>query len=125
MYLGAMALTVAAGLATRRYGAHLPAFVATYGGDTLWALTVFLGIGALAPGWATWRVAAWALATAFLVEIGQLYRAPWIDTLRSTRLGALVLGQGFLWSDLPCYAAGVAIGAAIERRMCASACRPR
>ena len=120
MYLGAMALTVAAGLATRRYGAHLPAFVAEYGGDTLWALMVFLGIGALAPGWSTWRVAGVALATAFVVEISQLYRAPWIDAVRNTRLGGLVLGQGFLWSDLPCYAAGVAIGAVIERRIVSS-----
>lgn len=40
---------------------------------------------------------------------------PWLDALRHTRAGALALGQGFLWSDLACYAAGIAIGVFIER----------
>ena len=47
-------------------------------------------------------------------EFSQLYRAPWIDAVRATRLGALVLGQGFLWSDLWCYAAGVTLAAGID-----------
>jgi len=41
-----------------------------------------------------------------------LYHAPWIDAARATRLGALDLGYGFLWSDLVCYLVG-AVGAAI------------
>ncbi|MFM8818855.1 MAG: DUF2809 domain-containing protein, partial [Phycisphaerales bacterium] len=44
----------------------------------------------------------------------QLHHAPWIDGIRATRLGALVLGSGFLWSDIACYAVGVAGGAAGE-----------
>ena len=35
------------------------------------------------------------------VEESQLYHASWIDSIRGTTLGALVLGHGFLWSDLP------------------------
>jgi hypothetical protein len=33
---------------------------------------------------------------------------------RATRLGSLVLGSGFLWSDFACYAAGICFGAATE-----------
>ena len=49
-----------------------------------------------------------------LVE-GQLYHAPWIDSIRRTTLGGLVLGFDFVWSDLACYAVGVGLGILIER----------
>ncbi|MCY7330065.1 MAG: DUF2809 domain-containing protein [Saprospiraceae bacterium] len=38
--------------------------------------------------------------------MGQLYHAPWMDGLRVTRLGGLILGFGCLWSDLGCYTLG-------------------
>jgi Protein of unknown function (DUF2809) len=40
--------------------------------------------------------------------------APWIDSIRQTILGGLILGFGFLWSDFACYAVGVALGVMIE-----------
>jgi hypothetical protein len=43
-----------------------------------------------------------ALAFAWAIELSQLYHAPGIEALRHTRLGGLVLGFGFLWSDLVC-----------------------
>lgn len=61
---------------------------------------------------------AFAIATA--IECSQLYRAPWIDAWRATTLGALVLGQGFLWSDLLCYAVGVALAAVVDRAITTS-----
>ena len=39
---------------------------------------------------------------------------PWLDALRATTLGALVLGQGFLWSDIVCYAVGVMLAAILD-----------
>ena len=48
-----------------------------------------------------------ALVFSYLIEISQLYHAPWIDAIRSTALGGLVLGFGFLWSDILCYTVGV------------------
>ena len=107
-------LVVALGLASRRYAAALPAFVAEYAGDTLWASMAFVGIGLLAPRWPSLRVAFAALALSYAVEVSQLYHAPWIDTIRSTRIGALVLGYGFLWSDLVCYTVGVALAVVTE-----------
>ena len=108
------ALVIALGLASRQYAAVLPAFVAEYAGDTLWALMVFLIVGLLAPRWSSLRVAAAALAISFAVEVSQLYHAPWIDAIRDTRVGGLVLGFGFLWSDLACYTLGVALGVMLE-----------
>lgn len=114
MYLGLIGVVLALGLASRRFGAVLPGFVAAYAGDTLWATLVFLGSAWLLPGWSTARLAALAAAFAAAIEISQLYQAAWINAIRHTVLGGLVLGFGFLWSDLVCYAVGIALGALMD-----------
>jgi Protein of unknown function (DUF2809) len=63
---------------------------------------------------ATRHLALGAVAIAFVVELSQLYRAPWIDAVRATTAGALVLGQGFLWSDLASYLVGVVLAASLD-----------
>lgn len=105
---------VIVGLASRRYSEHLPYFIATYAGDTLWTLMVFLLIGFLFPSLSTLKVAIIALLFSFGIEFSQLYHAPWIDDIRQNRFAALVLGRGFLWSDLVCYSVGVMIGGISE-----------
>jgi len=114
LYLLCAVVVVALGLASRRYGESLPPFVARYAGDTLWALMVFLGLGIVIPAWPLLQRAGIALAFAFTIEVSQLYHGPWLDALRETTLGALVLGFDFVWSDLVCYAAGVSIGVIVE-----------
>ena len=114
VYAIALVVVIAAGLASRRFGDGLPVFVATYAGDTLWASMVFVGLGFVFPSWSTTTIAAAALAFAYLDEISQLYHAPWIDAIRATTPGALVLGYGFLWSDIACYTVGVALAAGLE-----------
>jgi hypothetical protein len=112
--VGLLATTIVLGLGSRRFGSVLPGFIASYAGDTLWALALFLFLGLLLPRMATGGVAALALAGSLLVEVSQLYHAPWIDSVRRTTIGGLILGFGFLWSDLACYAAGVGLGVALE-----------
>jgi hypothetical protein len=114
LYSALLAGVIAAGWGTRRYGSQLPEILAAYGGDTFWALMVFVGIGLIARGWPTKRVAGLALAVSYAVEFSQLYHAGWIDQLRQTVAGRLVLGQGFVWSDLLCYTVGVGLGVAAE-----------
>jgi hypothetical protein len=92
----------------------LPAFLAEYAGDTLWALMLFLLVSTLMAGWPILTRAAISLALAFLVEMSQLYHATWIDSIRQATLGGLVLGFGFLWTDLVCYSIGIAIGSLAE-----------
>jgi len=95
-------------------GTCLPAFLAEYAGDTLWALMLFLLVSTLLAGRPIAMRATISLALAFLVEISQLYHVPWIDAIRQTTLGGLVLGFGFLWTDLVCYSIGVMIGVIAE-----------
>lgn len=108
-------LTIALGLASRRYQAALPAWVGAYAGDALWALLVFWGVGFGWPRWGRRPVAAVALGFAFLIEASQLYQTPWLNALRVTTPGRLVLGQGFLWSDLLCYTLGMLAGVGLEQ----------
>jgi hypothetical protein len=114
LYLALALAVVALGLASRRYRPALPPFVGAYAGDTLWAAMVFLLAAALRNRARTAVLAAGALLFAFGVEAAQLYHAPWIDAVRATRAGALVLGHDFVWSDLLCYAAGVCLAAAVD-----------
>jgi hypothetical protein len=102
------------GLGSRHYAARLAGFIAAYAGDTLWALTAFFGIGLVLPRVSTRTIALLAMSFSTAVEISQLYHAPWIDSIRRTTLGGLILGFGFLWSDLACYAMGVGMGMTVE-----------
>jgi len=110
---------IAAGLLSRssrssRAGVVLPEFVRAYAGDTLWALMVFVGLGFVFPRAKTSMIALAALGISFVVEFSQLYQAEWIDRIRATRVGGLVLGREWVATDLICYAVGVAIGAVGE-----------
>ena|GEM_PF-265033 len=114
IYLTTTIVVILLGLSSRKFGDALPAFIATYAGDTLWALMVFLGISMLLPAMPSPRRGIIALTFSYLIELGQLYHAPWIDSLRETTLGGLILGFGFLASDLLCYTFGVGLGVATD-----------
>ena len=107
---------VAAGLLWRSGFIPLPPVLSKYGGDALWALMVFVGFGFLFPRASTFVVALLALTFSWGVEFSQLYHAPWIDAVRATLPGRLVLGNAFNWPDLPAYAVGIALGAWAEWR---------
>ena len=85
-------------------------FITAYAGDTLWALTVFLTLGFMFTTLSTARVTLLALGIAFSVEFFQLYQAAWINAVRETLPGKLLLGAGFKWSDFVCYSVGCAAG---------------
>lgn len=114
LYVIAMLLVIAAGLGWRSAANPVSPFWYKYGGDALWALLVFLGVRCGLIRASVLRVALVALTFCFAVEFSQRYHAPWIDTIRHTRLGALALGSTFNAPDLIAYAAGVALGVVIE-----------
>jgi hypothetical protein len=112
--LALIPIIIVSAFATRSGSIYIPAFIAEYGGDTLWALMVLLVIRLVTPHCPILRAAAIALTLAYLCEISQLYHAPWIENIRSYRLGGLILGYGFLWSDLVCYTVGIFSGVLLE-----------
>ncbi len=105
---------VALGLASRRYPSLFPAVLGKYPGDALWALMVFCGLGFLNPGLPTLRLAVYALLISYVDEFSQLYQAPWINAVRSTYVGHLILGSTFSWYDMLAYTVGVAFGVACK-----------
>jgi hypothetical protein len=113
VYVVALFAVVALGLASRRYPLF-PSALGKYPGDALWALMVFLILGVAAPAASTRTLALAALGVSCLDELSQLYRAPWIDAVRSTTIGHLVLGSAFSWTDILSYSIGILVGAAGE-----------
>lgn len=108
---------IACGLLWRSGIIPLPQWLSNNGGDALWALMVFVGFGFLLPRASTLVVALLALTFAWGVEFSQLYHAPWIDAVRATLPGRLVLGTTFAWPDLLAYAVGIALGALAEWKL--------
>ncbi|MDP4146403.1 MAG: DUF2809 domain-containing protein [Bacillota bacterium] len=114
IYLFLVFIVIILGLGSRKYAGVMPSWVGEYAGDALWALMVFLGIGFIFKTWTTLKTALAAIVFSYIIEISQLYHAPWIDSIRATRLGGLILGFVFLWSDLVCYTIGILIGVILE-----------
>ncbi len=112
------ACVIAVGLLWRSGLVPLSAPLAKYGGDALWALVVFLGFGFVYARLSTTRLALLAVCFAWAIEFSQLYHADWIDGLRATLPGRLILGSTFNSPDLLAYVAGIALGVLAERAWC-------
>ncbi len=113
----AAAAVVALGLVWRSDWLPLSPFVRKYGGDALWASLVFCLVCFCRPRMKIVTAAVLALVVAVAVECSQLYHAPWIDAIRATRPGRLILGSTFNAPDIPAYALGILVGALVVRRL--------
>ncbi|MBV6706209.1 DUF2809 domain-containing protein [Bacillus thuringiensis] len=102
------------GLSSRKFAFALPHLLNDYLGDALWALMIFTGFGFLFPKTETKKLAFISLMFCYGIEASQLYHAEWIDSIRATTLGGLVLGDSFLWSDVVAYTIGVGVGILCE-----------
>ena len=107
-------LSIIAGLLSRSELISLPEFLAEYSGDTIWAMMVFFLFCSIFSRWKTLNLFITAILFSFSIEISQLYHAEWIDQIRRYKIGGLILGFGFKFSDLICYTVGVVIGVAID-----------
>ncbi|HDX9578721.1 TPA: DUF2809 domain-containing protein [Bacillus pseudomycoides] len=103
-------IVIVLGLTSRKMAHVLPHILNTYLGDALWALMIFIGFGFIFNRAHTKVVALFSILFCYIIEFSQLYHASWIDHIRETTLGGLILGYGFLWSDLLAYAVGIGVG---------------
>lgn len=102
-------LVIFVGLASRSVPELFPVILGKYPGDALWALMVFFGLGFFWPNASIGGLAISALSISYLDEISQLYQAAWINDIRHTTLGHLVLGSTFSWLDMLSYTIGISI----------------
>jgi len=110
LYFILIVLTIIIGLLSRHY-AFIPLFI----GDILWAQMVYFIMRFLFIKATIKCAVIYSLTFCYAIEFSQLYKAPWIDDLRHTLFGRLVLGDTFLWGDLLSYTVGVAIGVLLDK----------
>lgn len=114
LYFFLILLAAATGILTRKAPDLFPGFIAVYGGDTLWSFALYYLISLIWYRGTILQRSLLTLAISVAVEFSQLYHAPWIDSLRNTLPGGLILGFGFVPSDLWCYLAGTILAAGLE-----------
>lgn len=112
-YLLGIFISIIGGLLSRKFGASLPTFLAVHTGDALWAMMVYFGFRFLLPK-SPGLSAILGASFCFVIEFSQLYQAGWINAVRNTTIGALVLGKGFLWIDLVRYTVGIFLAFIID-----------
>ena len=114
IYFFMVVLTIGLGLASRKFIFVFPDSIAPYIGDTLWAMMVYFGFQFLYPNGTLIKSLLLAFIFSYLIEFSQLYQADWINQIRASTLGGLVLGYGFLIQDLVSYAIGILIGFCLD-----------
>ncbi|MEC0169332.1 DUF2809 domain-containing protein [Paenibacillus graminis] len=120
IYSTAVLLAMIMGLGSRVFGKHLPPFAASHLGDVLWACMIYFACRVLLTRQPLSQSLLLSLCFCFGIEFSQLYQGEWINGLRATRVGGLILGKGFLWIDLLRYTVGIVFSYALDRF-----CRPK
>ena len=109
-YLLLIIAIIAAGLLSRRIS-----FIPAATGDALYALMMFFMVRFVLIGKRSIIIGIISLSICFVIEFSQLYQSGWINAIRATLPGRVLLGQGFLWTDLLAYLAGACAGLGIEQ----------
>ncbi|MFB3164682.1 DUF2809 domain-containing protein [Neobacillus sp. 179-J 1A1 HS] len=116
-YFIAVIITILLGLASRKYSHLLFSFLAENAGDVLWAMMVYFGIRFLFFKKTIETAILLSFLFSFGIEFSQLNQEDWINQIRGTMLGALILGKGFLTVDLIRYTIGIVIASTLDRVM--------
>ena len=74
----------------------MPEWGLLYVGDILWGAFFYSLYACARFRWSPRMVWLAALATTELIELSQLYRAPWAEQVRATRIGTLLFERQFL-----------------------------
>jgi hypothetical protein len=113
-YLVTILLTIVIGIAARKISAYFPEWINFWLGDALYAFMMFFLVAFLIVNKPAIVKAVIALIICYCIELSQLWQGEWINSVRQTVLGKLVLGNGFLWSDLVAYLAGIIAAYCVE-----------
>jgi hypothetical protein len=114
VYVLIMVVITVLGLPARMIQDQLPTWYVQYFGDYLWAMLLFFIFALFFRNMSTLKVAAVTLLFTYSIEVSQLFHPQWLEALRSIKVFALILGYGFLWSDIVAYTLGISTGVLIE-----------
>ncbi|SEM45146.1 Protein of unknown function [Paenisporosarcina quisquiliarum] len=113
-YVIAILVSIVFGLASR-YISALPMFIVNHAGDTLWAIMVYFLFRIIFVHKSLHLAIYLSLVFCFCIEFSQLYQADWINTIRVSLVGSLILGKGFLPEDLIRYSIGIVIAYLLDK----------
>lgn len=114
-YVVLAATTIVAGLTVHRYRQVLGGAPRDIAGDALWAMMMAWLVSAVWPHRERHLRLSAAFAICVAVELSQLLHAPWLDRIRASTLGHLVLGADFDARDLLAYGVGIVIAGLLDR----------
>lgn len=89
-------------------------FIRPYGGDILVTLLICCVIRVILPRGYRLPVGGGVLLFAILVEIGQYFGLVYLLGLGHIKFFRILIGTGFSWWDMLCYAAGCAVFVAAD-----------
>ena len=107
VYFIVIVITIATGLFVRLKQQWFPDIVNLYLGDILYAFMMFYIVSFVSKKYLITKRAVIALSVCLVIEVLQLYQAEWINVIRQTLPGRLILGSVFLCSDLLAYTIGI------------------
>ncbi|MEN9610708.1 MAG: hypothetical protein RLZZ628_1522 [Bacteroidota bacterium] len=116
-YFFATLFTLFLGYESRQYYPTNGTFIHDYVGDAIWAAMIYFGFRMMMPQTIYRKSIIYAMIFCFSIEFLQLYHAPWIEAIRHTQLGGLILGFEFLWSDLVSYIIGILVAFIIDNQL--------
>ena len=107
LYLFMTILVIVLGLISRQYLFNID--MPTYIGDILWGAMIYFGFRFLFTK-SKFKISfILALLYSYITEFSQIYQGEWINSIRNTTLGALILGYNFSVLDLIFYTVGIII----------------
>lgn len=95
---------------TIRFSQILPAYFHDAGGSIAYQIVWILLVLFIYPPINLRWIAIWVCVGSCAIEFLQLYQPPWLQAIRATWPGRLLLGSTFLWSDFPAYFGGSYLG---------------
>ena len=98
-----------------RFSAPVPEWLRDASGGALYVVFWMVAFLVLRPKTSALPLAAVVFAVTCAVEFSQAWHPVWLDRVRATLPGRLVLGTTFDWGDFPPYAVGAAVGWAMVR----------
>jgi hypothetical protein len=113
IYLCLFAFCIWLALETRKHPAFFHPVIVEYGGDVMWAGAFLFLLRGIFNRTKAWKLALTCFGLGVLDEWSQLWDFEWIVAARQTYIGRLMLGVGFLWSDIVCYAIGTLLALGI------------
>lgn len=114
MYVCMAVVLIPFGLGTKSYHGPLQSWIHSYAGDVLVAIFLYLLLRGVLPRLSPAICGLTILCVSIVVECSQLFTSPFLEQLRQTFPGRVILGASFDWIDLLCYALGVGLAVSLD-----------